>query len=107
MNFRQEDRICRKGADDGANFGIGKHFRQEDRICRMNWMVDCGVAAVAVLLRASRLRRDKVAGEGSRDFGFYFDILLDFGLVPPTADSFRTWKPISFLGGSEAGVTNG
>jgi hypothetical protein len=24
-----------------------------------------------ILLRASRLRRDKVAGEGSRDFGFW------------------------------------
>jgi hypothetical protein len=44
---------------------------------------------------------------GFRGFEFYFDILLDFGLAPPTADSFRTWKPISFLGGSEAGVTNG
>jgi hypothetical protein len=65
VNFRQEDRICRKGADNGANFGIGKHFRQEDRISRMG---DCGAAPVAVLLRASRLRRDKVAGEGSGDF---------------------------------------
>jgi hypothetical protein len=81
------------GSDNGANFGIGKHFRQEDRISRMNgildvrfWIMDCAEGAVAVLLRAARLRRDKVAGEGSRDFGFYFDILLDFGLVPPTAD---------------------
>jgi hypothetical protein len=44
MNFRQEDRICRKGADNGVDFGIGKHFRQEDRICRKG---DCGEAAVA------------------------------------------------------------
>jgi hypothetical protein len=65
--------------------------------------MDCAEGAVAVLLRAARLRRDKVASSGSGDFGFYFDILLDFGLAPPTVDSFRTWKPISFLGGSEAG----
>ena len=39
--------------------GFRKHFRQEDRIFRKE---DCGAAAVAVLLRASRLQRDKVAG---------------------------------------------
>ena len=48
-----------------------------------------------------------LSGNIEADFGFYFDILLDFGLAPPTADSFRTWKPTSFLGGREAGVTNG
>ncbi len=69
------------------------NFRQEDRICRICREGDCGAAAVA--------------SGGSGDFGFYFDILLDFSLAPPTADSFRTWKPISFLDGREAGVTNG
>ena len=41
------------------NFEFWVNFRQEDRICRKG---DCGVAAVAVLLRASRLRRDEVTG---------------------------------------------
>ena len=37
------------------DFGFWVNFRQEDRICRKE---DCGAAALAALLRASRLRRD-------------------------------------------------
>ena len=49
-----KDEVRRK-----KNFGLWVNFRQEDRICRKG---DCGAAAVAVLLRALRLRRDEVTG---------------------------------------------
>jgi hypothetical protein len=73
------------------------------------WMVDWrssfALCGYGVMSPPSRFAA--TAGQGKANFGFYFDILLDFGLAPPTVDSFRTWKPISFLGGREAGVTNG
>jgi hypothetical protein len=50
------------GGDEVGGHGIDDfwvNFRQEDRICRKG---GCGAAAVAVLLRALRLRRDKVTG---------------------------------------------